>query len=238
MPTLEAVVESHVQRWLTQRRLKELARREMESQAELQSLPPPITISYSHGSGGDEIAETVSQALGHQLFDREIVEAISRSTNIQTQIITLLDKGGQNLVKSLTDQLFSNRVMDDMSYTHTLIRIIRTISLIEPAVFIGRGACHILKDSDAFHVRIVADLAERIQRIVGMEGVTESEALDQIKSDDQMRKRFIRSNFNRDIDDPTAYHLAINTSRIPWLHASDLILSLYGNRPLPGSEMK
>lgn len=238
MSTLEAVVESHVQRWQTRRRLKELARREMESQAEMQSLPPPITISYSHGSGGDEVAETVSQTLGHQLLDREIVEAISRTTNIHPQIITLLDKGRQNLVKSLTEQLFSNRVIDDMSYAHTLARVIRTISLLEPAVFIGRGACHILKETDAFHVRIVAEMLDRIRRIAARDEVTEDEAAARIKADDQMRRRFIKTNFNREIDDPTAYHLVINTSRIPWLYASDLILSLYGDRPLPRDEMK
>jgi len=69
------------------------------------------------------------------------------------------------------------------------------------------------------------------------EGGSEEAAADRVQSDDQMRQRFIRNNFSRDINDPTAYHLVINTSRIPWLDAVDLISTLYRERPLTKAEL-
>lgn len=237
MPTFETVVESHVQRWLTRRRLREQARKEFEQRSEPRTVPPSITISYAQGSGGDEIGEAICDSLDFQLYDREIVDAITQSTKAQSQLIELLDQGGQNLISTFTEQLFNNRIIDDRSYTHTLSRIVRTLSLLNPAVFIGRGACHILRESEAFHVRITAEVDDRVRRTMEREGGMEEEALDKVRTDDQMRQRFIRNNFNRDINDPTAYHLVINTSRISWLDAADLILTLYRERPLTKAEL-
>jgi len=237
MPTFETVVESHVQRWLTGRRLRDQARKEFEQRAEPRPVPPSITISYAQGSGGDEIAETLCESLGFQLYDREVVDAISQSTNVQSQLIEFLDQGGQNFISAFTEQLFNNRIIDDRGYTHTLARIVRTLSLLEPAVFIGRGACHILRETEAFHVRVTAEYDDRIRRTMEREGGMEAEAAGKVQADDLRRRGFIRNHFNRDINDPTAYDLVINTSGISWLDAADLILSLYRERPLTKVEL-
>ncbi len=227
MPTYEAIVESHVRRWITRRRLREQVRREHEKETTPPVIPPTITVSYAYGGGGAKIAEDLSKILGFQLFDREIIEEISRNTKVPTQIIELLDEGKQELVTSLIEQMFTKRVMDDMSYVHSLARVVRSISLLEPAIFIGRGACHILRETDGFHVRFEASFDDRVKRIIEIENLPESKAKKEVVMQDQMRHRFIKTHFNRDIQDPTAYHIIINTSRIPPEEATDLVLSLY-----------
>jgi cytidylate kinase len=175
------------------------------------------------------VAHILSSRLGYQIFDREIIEAISRSTKVQEQIIELLDEGKRSMVASMTEQLFSQRVIDDKSYAHTLARVVRSISLIDPVIFIGRGACHILRGTGAFNVRITAVFEDRVTRVVEKDAVTRETAADRVKEQDLMRRKFIKSHFNRDIDDPTAYDLVANTSRIPPLVTANLIRSLYAH---------
>jgi len=227
MPSFEAIVESHVKRWVTRRRLREKAREEREQGAESVAVPPPVTVSYAYGSGGDAVCETVSRTLNHQLFDREIIEAISRNTKVQSQLIELLDEGKRKLIDSLAEQLFSRRVIDDMSYLHALTRVVRSIAILDPALFVGRGACHILKDAAAFHARITAPFDVRVGRIMETEGLPRVKAKEKTASQDEARRRFIKKNFNRDIDDPTAYDVTINTARIPPSLAAKQILLLY-----------
>lgn len=227
MPSFEAIVESHVNTLMTRRRLKEQARKEHEAAARPPPVPPSITISYAYGSSGSIVAHILSGRLGYQIFDREIIEAISQSTKVQEQIIELLDEGKRSMVSSMTEQLFSQRVIDDKSYVHALVRVVRSISLIDPVIFIGRGACHILRGTGAFNVRITAPFEDRVIRIVDKDAVTRETAADRVKEQDQMRRKFIKSHFNRDIDDPTAYDLVANTSRIPPLVTANLIRSLY-----------
>jgi|GEM_PF-518038 len=237
MSSFEAVVESHIKRWVTRRQLREQVQREHDRAQDPIVLPPPLTLSHADGSGGHEIAAAVCQRAGLQLLDREIIEAISQSIRVQSQIIELLDEGRQNMVTSLVDQLFSRRVIDDMSYAHALARVVRSISLLEPSLFIGRGACHILRETNGFHVRIVAALEGRVRRIVEREEHPVEDAENRVKQQDLQRRRFIKSHFNRDIDDPLAYHVVLNTSRIALAEATEIIVDLYRSRS-PQTEKK
>jgi cytidylate kinase len=227
MSSFDAIVEAHVNRWVTSGRLKKQALRELERETESFVVPPPLTISYSFGSGGDQIADEVARTLGYQLFDREIIQAISRNTKVQTDVIESLDQGDRKFVESITSQLFSKRVIDERSYLHNLARVIRTLSILEPAVFIGRGACHILQGTKAFCVRIVAPLEKRLIRTIGKLAVPRAKAVEMIAAQDQRRQRFIRKNFNTDIDNSLAYDITVNTSRIPPAMASQQILLFY-----------
>jgi cytidylate kinase len=227
MVSYEAIVESHIKRWVTGRRLAAQVLQERERQAYFFPLPPPITISFAYGCGAREIADNLSRHLGYQLFDREIIEIISKDSKAQLRIIEALDEGDRKRIATLTDQLFSRRVITHESYRRALVRVVHSLSLLGPAVFIGRGACHILRETGAFNLRIIASFADRIKRLMERERIDEEEAQKKIEYQDAMKKGFIRTHFNREIDDPRWYHLTLNTSCIPPRTAVNVILSLY-----------
>lgn len=227
MTSFEAVVESHIKRWITGRRLADRVQREQEPEPEPHIIPPPIAFSCAYGSGAQEIINNVSELLGYQVFDRVIMEAIGRSTRAQSRIIEALDEGDRNRFSFMTEQLFSKRVITDDGYFHTLVRVVRFLALLGPASFIGRGTCHILRDGPVLSVRIVAALEDRVKRIAEREGIDPEAAERKVEERDQAKRRYIRSHFNREIDDPEAYHLIVNTSRIAAPTAVELIQSLH-----------
>jgi len=228
MPSFEAIVASHIQRWSTWSQLRQQAGREKDRETKAHPVPPSITFSTAHASGAEEIIEQVAAKLGYQVLDREILQAICQSTPIQRRILEALDKGDRTVVPSMPEQIFTRHFIDDTSYLNTLIRVVRFIALLGPAIFIGRGAGFILQDPNALNIRIVADSADRVERLLRKKGGKEPAVAEKIiEEEDRVRRRFIATYFKRDIDDATAYHLVINTSKVPAATAGALVLSLY-----------
>lgn len=227
MTSFEAIVESHIQRWLTRHRLNLQVQEERVRASVPQPVPPSITVSFAHGSGADQIIQRVSRLLDYQVLDREILDAICESTPIQRRIMESLDRGDRRVVPSMMEQIFSKRFIDDNSYLNTLVRVVRFLSMLGPMIFIGRGACHILRETGALHVRIIAERSDRVERIGSGKEAGRGEAEKVIEEDDSRRRRFIENYFGKDIDDPTAYHLIINSSRVAPPIAADLIVDLY-----------
>lgn len=235
MPSFEAIVESHIQRWFNWNQLSKQAQQEDDRKTAAPSIPPPITVSTAHASGAKEIIKKVADQLGYQILDREIMDGIYQSMPVQKRIIDALDKGDRTLLPSMPEQIFTKHYIDDTSYLKTLTRIVRFISLLGPVIFIGRGTAFILEGTGALNIRIVADFADRVERLrkTAENGCAPGTIEKMIEEEDLVRRRFIKMYFNRDIDDPTAYHLVINTSRISPTVAKDLILDLYANLSKP-----
>jgi cytidylate kinase len=67
---------------------------------------------------------------------------------------------------------------------------------------------------NVLHVRLVAPLEDRIERICRAGNKTPAEAGKFCVAEDAARARYVKSYFKADIDDPLLYHLVINTSRM------------------------
>jgi hypothetical protein len=60
----------------------------------------------------------------------------------------------------------------------------------------------------------VGDRTKRAQSIADTLGLAGEEALAYIDSTDQARAGYVQRNLNRTIDDPAAYHLTLNVTRL------------------------
>ena len=81
-------------------------------------------------------------------------------------------------------------------------------------VIVGRGANFILKDRDALHYRLIADMPFRIRRVMEVRWVNEAPAREIIRQSDRDREEFIRHYFQADVNNPEHYHAILNTSMI------------------------
>ncbi len=97
-------------------------------------------------------------------------------------------------------------------------------------IILGRGSQIILRDyPQAFHIRFIADLEYRIahlRKFHGLENVSSEAIEDNIKQHDAGRRKFIKYNFKRDIDDPGLYQLIIDLSKTPAEKTKQLIKDL------------
>jgi len=79
-------------------------------------------------------------------------------------------------------------------------------------VFVGRGAGFILRDRPCVHVRLVAETAFRVRRVMQVRWVGEDQAMAMIRANDEERAAFHRRFFGVDWNDPTHYHATLCTS--------------------------
>jgi cytidylate kinase len=98
---------------------------------------------------------------------------------------------------------------------HQVSQTIEQLARLGRFIFVGRAA-HLLTQSlpGGFHVRLVAGRETRIRRFMELQGCDSEKAEDNIVRTDLGRRRFVKSHFGREIDDPHTYDLVINTDRI------------------------
>jgi CMP/dCMP kinase len=146
-----------------------------------------ITISRQFGSGGDEIAQQLGQAIGYQLFNKQmVIEAAQAAGLTEADFVDYSEENHR--VRGLLDRLFESTPVlpytgiwpDDLAAMYSVeeMRVRESNSLIfiqkiilsayekGKIIIVGRGGQVMLKDRPgAVHVRIIAPLEVRVERI-------------------------------------------------------------------------
>jgi CMP/dCMP kinase len=191
-----------------------------------------ITISRQYGSGGDEVAGRVCELLGYRYFDKRLMAQVASEMGLASkEVIDAQEERHQ--VVGFFDRLFGHKVMeawvttDAASGTRTVdvgeldaaryVAMVR--QLIEAAcgqgnvVIMGRGGQVVLKNQPGvLHVRIEAAFEERVRRVTEQQRFTNpAAARDFVAGRDRAGADYIRTYYGADWNDPTLYHLTLNT---------------------------
>ncbi len=151
-----------------------------------------ITISRQYGSGGDEIADRVCQALGYRHFDKwQIARAAAEAGLSEKEILSYASYSEETFkFKKFLDRLLrrksspsqphaqklsdigmlisEERVFDEAAAVMLVQRAIKAAREAGNIMIVGRGGQVILKNQpDVLHVRIEAPMEDRIQRVKG-----------------------------------------------------------------------
>ena len=73
------------------------------------------------------------------------------------------------------------------------------------------------------HVRLVAPLENRIRHVQEYFGMTVKEADEYIKREEEARRRYLKSYFFKEIENPVHYHLMLNTYLLGYEGAAGII---------------
>jgi cytidylate kinase len=91
-------------------------------------------------------------------------------------------------------------------------------------ILVGRGANVVTSElPTVFHVHLVGSLEKRIEQAQKVFSLDRKSAINYIKKKDEGRRRYLKDNFDKDIDDPLLYHLIINTDLVQYDEAARLI---------------
>jgi cytidylate kinase len=131
---------------------------------------------------------------------------------------------GRSYSEMAADVGSSAQELDDALYIKTLTTIIGELGETGNIVILGRGGQMILKDlPTALHVLTHAPLELRTLRIAEREQLALEEAGKRIQERDSGREAFHRKFFKVDVNDPGLYDLVIDTSRLPYTVAAEII---------------
>ena len=221
MKAIEMIVDQQIKRWELEKKLPK------EAESRPAKPGPVITISRQRGAGGSIVAERLAELTGFSHINREIIDQICRETGAQKRLVESLDESMRSNFQLWVDGIVQGRIIDTSDYLKTLVRIIGIVSHHGKAIIVGRGANFIVGDENGFHVRITADYEHRVKSIMSRWDLDRNRAEEEIEKTDQHRKKFIKSNFDRDINDPTAYDLMINSTYLDIDKIAGLILNSY-----------
>lgn len=197
----------------------EKARRELAHLKE----GPWLTISKQLGSGAVDLAHRLAERLGWQVFDREILEAISSQTQAREAVLARLDERESGWIE---DSLARLLVADDpgkAAYQRELLRVVLALGRQGRAVLLGRGANWLLDPRYGLRVRVVELPEERARTLARLEGIEPGAALERLQRDDAARAAYIRQTFHRDIDDPLGYDMIVNLAAMSADAAADAV---------------
>lgn len=191
---------------------------------------PVICISRQFGSGGSEIAREVATQLGYQFCDRELLEAIAARSHVREELVAQFDEHVRGALDTYLNNLFTGHIFDNTKYMHRLTQVVLGVAQYGSAVIVGRGANFIIAPERCLRVRIVAPLPERVAYVKDHYEHTREQALREIARYDREQRAFIDHHFHREIDDPLAHDLIINTAGVEPSTAQALIIALVARK--------
>ncbi len=204
-----------------------------------------ITISREFGSGGSEIAERVANALGWQLYDNSVVDAVAARLGLSVEQVSSREERLPSLSErlasamSLTTPAFVPSVSDAAAsppedrIVDMTRRVMEEAVTSGPAVFVGRGAqCLLARRSDALHVFCYAPLDALVATTMERHALTADAARKLVMETNSRRAEYVRRYWQRDWRDVSNYHVCLNTAWLGVQGTADLITRAAGSRGL------
>lgn len=181
---------------------------------------PAITISRQMGSLGTQIARQIADRLGYMMVWREVInEAACRACAPEVALAVIDDLGLLGARPS-----FKAR----RAYQNAVAQVMAEWAEEGEIVIVGRAGQVILGErDDIMHVRIIAPLSLRIERMAEEQDIPTPAAKARVEESDRSRRHYLRRYYHVDWNDPELYDLTLNTQRLSIATAADLVIAAW-----------
>ena len=192
-----------------------------------------ITISRQCGSGGHAIGQKLAETLNIPLFDKKLLEEVSKRSGFTEEIIQ--DKGehvpaaiwmslAQSIYNGYMCSLPPTMPLEDQINAYQT-EFIREVAKKGPCVIIGRGADYILRErNDCLNVYLSGSLDARVTEISSRMNIDRKEAENYIKKWDKQRAAHYKYVTDRTWGDVRNYTLCLDTTALGMERCTDIIL--------------
>ena len=176
-----------------------------------------VTITRQFGSLGRPIARLMSQKLGIDYFDRDIVEEASKKLNLPVSRIGELEERAEKSTKNgfmrMMYPLGTQASSAQDKVFETQKNIMQFFAERESCIIVGRCSDFIFSDRpDSMHIYIYAPYNARVKNCVRDLKMEEKEARKMIRSVDEAREQYHLHYAGFRPDDPRFKHIMIDSS--------------------------
>ncbi|RJX34894.1 MAG: cytidylate kinase-like family protein [Desulfarculus sp.] len=197
-----------------------------------------LSISRQFGAGGKTLGGMVAESLGYQFVDEGLLQKVAEEANVSLRWVEGVEReaGGRlmRFLSTLVPSSFIDRHLgdsgqdfDERRYAAFLTKVIEDLAQANNVVILGRGSQFILAEHpEAVRVLLVAEYADRIKFLQRRYNLEQDKAEAVVNRETRKRERFLRNFYQGDPNNPSLYHMALNTSLIPLEAARDQICDL------------
>lgn len=182
-----------------------------------------VTVSRQLGSMGTQIAREVARRLGCRMVWREVINEAARLAGAPEAALAMIDDLG------LLD--VDLRPEASQAYEEAVREVMEDLVAGGDVVIVGRAGQVILADRpDVLHVRVIAPMPLRVERIASMHQVPTAAARARVEQSDRTRRDHLRRYHGVDWNDPQLYDLVLNTEQLTVEGGADLVCQALARR--------
>src|SRR5689334_14413098 len=175
---------------------------------------PVITVSRLTGSGGATIGQRLAERLGASYLNTQIMQEVARRLGISETAANEYSERAEAFIERLARVLWlSNPALAPISSPASPLpfesttqasveitrQLVREAAQTGNAVIFGHGAQFILAQvPGVLHVRFVAPVAFRVERVMRRANISRAEAERRVREEDQRRANAIRQFYQAD----------------------------------------
>ena len=200
---------------------------------------PVITVSRQYASGGAEIARLIGEQLGWTVIDNEFVDLVAQRSGLPAAAVERLEErvpvmreGRAQALALASPEAFvvtgetpATGPSPEDEVVKVTERIINEAVKHDNVVMVGRGAqAYLAQRINVLHVFIVASRETRVVRAMERLKVDRKEAEHTVDDIDAGRRHYVKTYYGRTWDDPTNYHLVLNSERLSYREIADLVV--------------
>lgn len=183
-----------------------------------------IAISRAAGTRSSAVARAVSELLGWQVYDQELLELVARDLNVRVKRLEDVDERHVTWLQECVEALAAVPAVTESRFVHHLVEVLMSLATGGRSVIVGRGGAFVLPASTTLRVRLVAPLEDRIGVLCHEQQLTRSAAARLVAKTDSARAEFVKLHFQCDPADPQYYDLVLNMASFPIDQCAHLIV--------------
>ena len=198
-----------------------------------------IVIDREYGSGGREVARILSEKLGMEFYDGNLLVMAGKEYGIDLGTLQTYDEKGVGSVLHdlalVRTSVYGTTVNEAPFQVYSAqSRLVQQLVAKGPCIFLGRCTGQILKTEARVpfvHAFIYAsNMQDRVERARTVDGVEASRIEAYIKRRDNQRKNYNRFFTDREWGEPKNYDLMLNTSTLGYEGAAQAIMAVMAEK--------
>jgi len=197
---------------------------------------PVITLSRLTGCDARQVAAILADDLNHRFgttkwkwVDKDIIYAIARELNIDTQRVENFYKGIELSNLSEMIMAFSGGFVSDLRVKKAIRDVVLSMCKEGFIILVGRGGVSIAREiTDALHIRLIAPFYWRVENVMKKKDWNMETAETFVVDTDEKRFNLIHTFLDKKpLNIDYLFDATINRSSFTIQEIADLILSMY-----------
>jgi len=199
--------------------------------------PPIVTLAALYGAGGGVVGPRVAERLSVPFLDREILQAVASETGLPEEAVATVDDGPRTRIDRLATSLsrlstvtgegggsFERLDLQERELRGHIEEVMAR-SRVSGGVVLGRGGMMVLRSVPwALHVHLRGPAEARMRQGAAVLGVDDQTAARQQKAEDRARRDYVRRVYGVDGDDPSLYHLVLDSTVLSLDVCADILV--------------